>query len=226
MFEPDESMRKADTPLHPAQPDLTAPGGQVSRRHLLAAVLGTGAAALPLPASAAVTADPRVVFDAAVLNYLLKFEYIQVALYTNALARFTDRDWTTFGAPTARQTLTEFLSQEQSHAATLQDLVRRLGVASQPDCGDRFTRFRDIPSFLSVALALENAGVSAYLGILSMLRTPELQTGVASISSVESRHAAFIGVLSGESPAPAPADTPKSRAEALGIIDPYVHSCD
>jgi hypothetical protein len=220
MDELDEMSLKADMAIHTAQPHPT-----MSRRRLLAAALGAGAAALPVAAAAA-AADPRVVFDAAVLNYLLKFEYIQVALYTNALGRFTDRDWTTFGVPTARQTLTEFLSQEQTHAATLQDLVRRLGLTPQPDCGDRFTRFRDIPSFLGVALALENAGVSAYLGIVSMLRTPELQTGVAAISSVESRHAAFVAVLSGESPAPTPADTPKSRAEALGIIDPYVHSCD
>ena len=219
MNERDDFMQKSDTPLHSPQSGLTA----VSRRHFLAAAVATGAVALPGAASAA---DPRVVFDAAVLNYLLKFEYLEAALYGNALDRFTDRDFAPFGGTSTRQTLGDLLAQEQSHVATLQDLVTRLGVTPQPDCGDRFSRFRDFPSFLSVALAIENAGVSAYVGIVSLLRTPELQTGIAAISSVESRHAAFIGVLSGESPAPAAADTPKSRADALAIIDPYVHSCD
>jgi hypothetical protein len=67
--------------------------------------------------------------------------------------------------------------------------------------------------------------VSAYLGAVPLLRVPQVQAAVVSIASVESRHSAFIGVLNGESPAPAAADTPISRADTLAIFEPYIRSC-
>jgi hypothetical protein len=42
---------------------------------------------------------------------------------------------------------------------------------------------------------------------------------------VQSRHAAFIGLLNGQSPAPAPADTPRARDEVLALLDPYIGRC-
>jgi hypothetical protein len=213
-------MRKKDTRLHTPQSSPTA----LSRRRFLGATaIAAGVAAWPAAADAAT--DPRLVLDIAVLNYLLKFEYIQAALYQNANARFTDRDLAPFGA-TTRQTLVDFQAQEESHVATLRDLITRMGATPLQDCGDRFTRFRDVPAFLSVALALENIGVSAYLGILPLIRTPQVQTGVAAMSSVESRHAAVMGLFNGQSPAPAAADTPRSREEILGLLAPYIHSCN
>jgi hypothetical protein len=52
-----------------------------------------------------------------------------------------------------------------------------------------------------------------------------VQTAVASIASVQSRHAAYVGVLNGQSPAPAAADTPRSREEILTLLDPYIGQC-
>jgi hypothetical protein len=218
---PEDYMRKEDRRLHRPQPAPTA----VSRRRFLASTaVAAGAAAYTGTADAAT--DPRLVLDVAVLNYLLKFEYIEAALYQNANARFTDRDFAAFGGNPLRDALLDFQAQEESHVATLRDLVSRLGATPLENCGDRFSRFRDLPSFLQTALALENIGVSAYLGILPLIRTPQVLTGVTAISSVESRHAAAIGLLMGGSPAPAAADTPRSRDEILGLLAPYIHSCN
>jgi hypothetical protein len=196
---------------------------EITRRALLvrAAVLAS-AAGLPVVARAQ---DPRVVVDGAALNFILKFEYVQEALYNAALARLLPRDFAPYGAG-VYDTVALFREQEASHVATLIDLVRRLSLTPLPQCETRFTRFRNAQEFFRVALVLENIGVSAYLGVLPLLRTPQLQTGIASISSVESRHAAFMGLMNGESPAPAPADTPRSREVILGLLDPYIGSCD
>jgi hypothetical protein len=194
-----------------------------SRRGFLAKTGAAVAALTALPAIADAQ-DPRLVSDAAVLNYLLKFEYVEAALYDNATTRFLDRDLAPFGA-NVFSTLVGFRNQQLEHVDILQSLVRRLGLTAQPDCGDRFPRFRNVLEFLQVAFALENAGVSAYLGAVPLLRVPQVQSAVVAIASVESRHSAFIGLLNGESPAPAAADTAKSRDESLAIFQPYLRSC-
>ena len=213
-------MRKQDRSLPGAQPLLTI-GGEARRRFLTRAMLGAAAAAVPVVASAQ---DPRVVSDAAVLNFLLKLEYVASALYQNAALRFTDRDFAALPAG-SRDVLLDFMGQEESHVATLQSLVSRLGVTPLPDCGDHFSRFTNLAQFLDTALAIENAVVSGYLGVLPLIRIPQVQSAVSAISSVESRHAAFVGTLDGQSPAPTAADTPKSRQEILALLSPYIRTC-
>jgi hypothetical protein len=194
-----------------------------SRRRFLAraATAAAGVAALPALAGAQ---DPRLVSDAAVLNHLLKFEYVEAALYDNATTRFLDRDLAPFGA-NVFATLLAFRDQQFEHIDILQSLLRRLGLPVRADCGDRFPRFRNVVEFLQTAFAVENAGVSAYLGAIPLLRVPQVQAAVTSIASVESRHSAFIGLLNGEAPAPAAADTPRSREDTLAIIQPFIRSC-
>lgn len=212
-------MPKHDTPLHDAHPTPT--GGHARRDFLTRAILAAAAAAIP---SVAAAQDARIVSDAAVLNFLLQLEYVASALYRNAALRFTDRDFVAMPAG-ARQTLLDFSAQEDQHVAILQSLVTKLGVTPLQDCGDRFSRFTNLQQFLDVGLAVENAIVSGYLGVLPLLRLPQLQSAISSISSVESRHAAFVAVLDGQPPAPAAADTPKSRQEITALLSPYIRSC-
>lgn len=203
----------------------TAPG--VTRRNfLLTAAVAAGAAATP---ETALAQDPRVVLDAAVLNFLLRVEYVQAELYREGLSDFTTaariRQFDVFGGAATLATLGSFHEQEMSHAETLRALIARLGVAPLPPCIVSFPRFANATEFMQLAFALENVGVSAYLGVVPLLRLPQIQTAVASISSVQSRHAAYVGTLNGQSPAPAPADTPRSREEVMALLDPYTGRC-
>lgn len=199
-----------------------ATAGANGRRDFLArGILAAAAAAIPTVASAQ---DARVVADAAVVNFLLSLEYVGSALYRNAAVRFTDRDFAALPAGT-RGVLLDFSAQEDTHVAMLQSLASRLGATALQDCGDRFSRFTNLQQFLDTALAVENALVSGYLGVLPLLRIPQVQSAVSAISSVESRHAAFIAVLEGQSPAPTAADTPKSRQEITALLSPYIRSC-
>lgn len=199
----------------------------VSRRNfLLTAGAAAGVAAAATPSFAQ---DPRVVLDAAVLNYLLRVEYLQAELYREGLSDFTTpsriRQFDPYGGQATIDTLRGLGDQEASHVETLRALVTRLGLQALPPCTVNFPRFATATDLLNFAFAMENVGVSAYLGVVPLLRVPQIQTAVASISSVESRHAAYIGMLIGQSPAPAPADTPRSREEVLALLDPYIGRC-
>jgi hypothetical protein len=197
-----------------------------SRRKFLLTAAGAG---LLAAADVAKAQDPRVVLDAAVLNYLMRVEYVQAELYREGLADFTTaariRQFDVYGGQPTLDTLRSFEEQENAHIEALRSLVLRLGMTPLPPCNVTFQRFNTATDMMHMAFAIENAGVSAYLGIVPLVRIPQVQTGIAAISSVQSRHAAFIGLLNGQSPAPAPADTPRSREEILALLDPFVGQC-
>jgi len=198
-----------------------------SRRNFLRTAAAAGAAAVA--ADSASAQDPRVVLDAAVLNFLLRIEYVQAELYREGLSDFTTaariRQFDAFGGQPTLDTLRSFEEQEHAHAEALRALILRLGATPLVSCNVTFARFATASDMMQTAFAIENMGVSAYLGVVPLLRIPQVQTGVASIASVQSRHAAYVGMLNGQSPAPAPADTPRSREEILGLLGPYIGTC-
>lgn len=197
-----------------------------SRRNFLLTAASAGLAATP---DLAYGQDPRVVLDAAVLNFLLRVEYVQAELYREGLNDFTTaariRQFDPYGGQAAIETLRGFMQQENEHIDAIRSLIARLGMTSLPTCTVTFARFDTATDLVQTAFAIENLGVSAYLGVVPLLRIPQVQTGAASISSVQSRHAAYLGLLNGQSPAPAAADTPRSREEVLRLLDPYIGTC-
>jgi hypothetical protein len=203
----------------------SSPSDTSRRNFLLTAAAATGLVA----ASDARAQDPRVVLDAAVLNFLLRIEYVQAELYREGLADFTTaariRQFDAYGGQPTLDNLRSFMEQENAHIDALRDLVVRLGMTPLPPCTVTFQRFPTATDMMQLAFAIENVGVSAYLGVATLVRIPQVQTAVASIGSVQSRHAAYIGLLNGQSPAPAAADTPRSREEILSLLDPYIGRC-
>ena len=174
--------------------------------------------------------DPRVVLDVAVLNYLLRVEYVQAELYREGLLDFTTaariRQFDPYGGQATLVELRSLYDQDLSHQEILKQLITRLGGTPLPRCTVTFARFLTAQDMMQTIFAIENIGVSAYLGAVPMLRLPQVQTAVAAIAAVEARHSAYIGILNGQSPSPAPADTPRSREEVLGALDPYIGLCD
>jgi hypothetical protein len=198
-----------------------------ARRKFLRAALA--ASATVAGAENASAQDPRVVLDVAVLNYLLRVEYVQAELYREGLLDFTSaariRQFDPYGGQATLAQLQSLYEQDLSHQDILRELITRLGGIALPRCTVTFTRFLTAQHMMQTAFAIENVGVSAYLGVVPLLRIPQVQTAVAAIASVEARHSAYIGILNGESPAPAAADTPRSREEVLGLLDPYIGLC-
>ncbi|MGH9346897.1 MAG: ferritin-like domain-containing protein [Vicinamibacterales bacterium] len=198
-----------------------------SRRKFLRTAAAAGAAVVTADPAAA--QDPRVVLDVAVLNYLLRVEYVQAELYREGLLDFTTaariRQFDAYGGQATLDQLRALHEQDLSHQDILRSLVTRLGGTPLPRCTVTFARFATATNLMQTAFAIENVGVSAYLGVVPLLRIPQVQTAVAAIASVEARHSAYIGMLNGESPSPAAADTPRSREEVLGLLDPYIGLC-
>jgi hypothetical protein len=205
---------------------LTSP----SRRKFLQTAAAASAAVATIGTEAVSAQDPRVVLDIAVLNYLLRVEYVQAEMYREGLLDFTTpgriRQFDAYGGSPTLEQLQSLYEQDLSHQEILRTLITRLGGVPLPRCTVTFTRFATAQNMMQTAFAIENIGVSAYLGVVPLVRIPQVQTAIAAIATVESRHSAYIGILNGQSPAPVAADTPRSREEVLGLLDPYIGLCN
>lgn len=189
------------------------------------------AASAAIATSVGVSAqDPRVVLDVAVLNYLLRVEYVQAELYREGLLDFTTpariRQFDPYGGQATLDQLRSLYEQDLSHQDILRALITRLGGTPLGRCTVNFARFAAAQNMMQTSFAIENIGVSAYLGAVPLLRLPQVQASVAAIAAVEARHSAYIGILNGQSPSPAPADTARSREEVLALLDPYIGLCN
>jgi hypothetical protein len=199
----------------------------VRRKFVRMAAVASAAIATSVGVSAQ---DPRVVLDVAVLNYLLRVEYVQAELYREGLLDFTTaariRQFDPYGGQATLDQLRSLHDQDLSHQDILRSLITRLGGTPLGRCTVTFARFAAAQNMMQTAFAIENIGVSAYLGVVPLLRVPQVQAAVASIAAVEARHSAYIGILNGQSPSPLPADTPRSREEVLTLLDPYIGLCN
>src|SRR3954449_7461486 len=82
--------------------------------------------------------------------------------------------------------------------------------------------FKDEKSFLKLAIALEDTGVSAYNGAAPMISSKQVLGAAGSIVQVEARHAAAIRLLNGDDPAPAAFDPTLSKKEVLKAVMPFI----
>lgn len=124
--------------------------------------------------------------DTAVLNYAYVLEQLEAAFY-DQVSR------TLYAGVTAaeQQALVDIRDHEVAHRDFL---ARTLG----PDAVDRlefdFTNldFADRADVLATARTLEDLGVAAYNGAAALLTDPALLAALATIVSVEARHASAI----------------------------------
>ena len=171
----------------------------ISRAQFLKGALGTAIVAggvlvtgLPKLASSA----PSQSMDTEILNFLLELEYLQQAFYSEA----------TEGGGLAGE-LSEFAQavgvHEDEHVAYLEELLGD-DARSSPnfDFGDATTTEE---KFAQTAFVLEEVGAGAYIGQGPNLTTDRV-TKVASLVSVEARHAAWIRAILEKNPAPRAAD--------------------
>ena len=160
-------------------------------------VLGTGAkVAVGGAAALAVAGSPAFgrlraaaqdfASDVDVLNYALTLEHLESAFYRDGVPQFS------FGTDPFGNSIDAYLGligeHEAAHVATLTQVITDLGgepvVEQAYDFG-----YTDASTFLAVAQALENTGVSAYDGAGASIENPDLLTAAGTIVAVEARHA-------------------------------------
>lgn len=202
-------------------------------RHLLTTrrqLLGTGAklaaggavaiAALGTPALTRLHASAQeFASDVDVLNFALTLEHLENAFYRDGVPQFA------FGTDPFGNSIDTYLAligeHEAAHVATLTQVITDLGGAPVTEQTYDFG-YEDASTFLAVAQALENTGVSAYGGAGASLESPELLTAAGTIVAVEARHAAYLNFLNGEIPFPAGFETTLTPDEVLEIAGPFI----
>ena len=203
------------------------------------AVLGGGAKAAGLGAPAiAVAGMPRLARaqdatpvidveqdfedDIDVLNYALTLENLEFAFYRDGLALGFDLGTDPFGVAVADR-FAEIRDHEGAHVAALTQTITDLGGTPVTEQVYNFTdAYATAEAFFETAQALENTGVAAYDGAGAAISDPALLTVAGQIVAVEAEHAAYLNVLNGDPPAPAPFETPLSRDEVLEIAAPFL----
>ena len=210
-----------------------------SRRDWLissAALLGAGTVS-SIRARAQMT--PQTANDVMVLNFALRLENLESAFYQQGLSMFSAADFensttvqtiggTRIGA-NLYSSIGEIAQIEQNHVTTLIQTVYSLdGTPQAPDCYN--FRITTADSFLEMAQTIENLGVMAYDGVVipqfetsnATINNPGLQALVATIATVDARHAAYFNLLNLMIPFPAPFDNTGTMAQVLSAISPYL----
>src|SRR4051812_8868476 len=176
-----------------------AAGGSLLATGVLGAMAGR-ASAQGVPAS-----------DVAILKYALTLEYLEAAFYKEAVdGGRLHGDVGAFARKVARD--------EATHVAALRKALGSAAPASPKFDFHGTTRSRT--KFLQTSYALENTGVSAYLGQAGNIKTPSILLTAASIVTVEARHSGAVAELLGRNISPSGAfDAGKSMKDVLAIVN-------
>ncbi len=161
------------------------------------------------------------------LNYALTLEHLEATFYRDGLDDFGPAIFEEAGfAPEVREYIVDIGRHEAEHVEVLTSVIESLDGEPVEEAEYDFGYERgDVASFLAVAAALENTGVSAYSGAAQYaIGEDEILTAALTIHGVEARHAAYLNVLNATSPFPEAFDPPLTPAEVLEIAGPFIVS--
>ncbi|MDQ2982383.1 MAG: ferritin-like domain-containing protein [Actinomycetota bacterium] len=174
------------------------------------ALLGGGAVlgAFPAIAGAGVAKS-----DIAILNFALTLEYLEAAFYVEAVAKGR------FGGEIGR--FAEVVrNHENAHVAFLKGALGRKAV-KKPKFDFKGTTTNQ-SKFVATAKALEDTGVSAYLGQVGNIKSKKILAAAGSILPIEARHAAWIRDIigNGKDPRPAPRafEGARTKRQILAVV--------
>ncbi len=182
--------------------------------------------------------------DVDVLNYALTLEYLEATFYTQALGgsgttgvpgsgpAFDEDEisgsntFAGFGGR-IRSTAYGYLSDIRDHEITHVEFLRgALGAAAVRPCTFDFSAaLSSVGAFLSTAKVLENTGVMAYDGAIRYVDNGDNLQASAQIATVEARHAAYLNLITRESPFPNAFDMGKKPSEILAAAGQFIVSC-
>jgi Ferritin-like domain len=153
--------------------------------------------------------------DVDILKFALTLEYLETDFYKHKAK-------TVRLSGEAKSLAAVIASHEQEHVDALVKAIKAAGgtPAKQPKFVFPVT---DQASFLKLAYVLENTGVGAYNGAGPSLKNPAYLAAAGSIVQVEARHAAAIGLLTGQSVTPDGGfDKPLTKAQVLAKAAPLI----
>jgi hypothetical protein len=175
-------------------------------RNALAAVSGAAAVSLAVPS---VARAARAAGDVAILRFDLALEYLQAGLYTEA-----ERIGAL--APKTLAWARVVGAHERAHAQAIKGLLGRQAIPSPT------FNFRGVTSkedaFVKTAVAFEELTAAVLKWQAVRLDSRDLVAAVATLHSVETRHAAWIRHIIGTQPAASAFDAPAPQAKMARLV--------
>lgn len=155
--------------------------------------------------------------DLGILGYALTLEYLETDFYDQAIASGKLKG-------SALKVAKDFGAEEAAHVSALEAAIEKAGGKLPAKPKGKFP-LKDQKSILELAATVENLGASAYLGQAALIQDKEVLAAALSIHSVEGRHAAILGQVTGgevspDGAFPAPADA----QTVLEKVKPFIAS--
>jgi len=153
--------------------------------------------------------------DVEILNFALTLEYLEAVFYDRGLDIGLSGDVKTLAQA--------FGDDEAKHVDTLKTTITGLG--GKPVSKPTFEfPIEDQPSFVALAITLEDTGVSAYNGAAPSIKSKEVLAAAGTIVQIEARHAAALRMAGMQEPAPEAFDEAFERQKVLDAAAPFIKS--
>ncbi|KAG1739849.1 ferritin-like domain-containing protein, partial [Suillus paluster] len=157
-------------------------------------------------------------------------EQLESTFYSQALQKFNQSDFIAAGFASAQIPLQQFqaiAADESTHATTLQTAINALGGQTISGCTFNVSPLlTDVTTMVAAARLVENVGVSAYLGALTLINDTVLSTAAATIMTVEARHQTILNLLSGATAIPQAFDVALNPSEILALTGGLISGCN
>lgn len=164
----------------------------------------------------------QAIDDFGVLNYALTLEYLERKFYQEGLANYTQQQFIDAGFKDPFYTnLLEVAQDEKDHVDFISKAITAAGGKPVHEATYSFPS-TDVKTFVTLSSVLEGVGVSAYLGAAASIMSKEYLTAAGSILTVEARHTSYVRAALGESPFPAPFDTPLDFMEVFSLAAGFI----
>jgi Ferritin-like domain len=153
--------------------------------------------------------------DVDIVNFALTLEYLETDFYEQAQKLGLSSE--------LKKLASQFGGAEAEHVDALTATVKQLGGMPAKKPTFQFP-MKDEPSFLKLAVTLEDTGVAAYNGAGPSIKSKEVLGAAGSIVQVEARHAAAVRLANGQEPAPDAFDRTQTADQVMMAVKPLIKS--
>ncbi|KAL4908664.1 hypothetical protein BDW74DRAFT_188569 [Aspergillus multicolor] len=149
-------------------------------------------------------------------------EYIELDLFHDGLARFSDDDFKAAGIGPEVRSLIQFMANQEVGHATL--LSNMLGEAAPKQCVYDYP-YRTVREWLDFMQRLTRFGESGVWGFLSHLDSREVSQMLSQSIAIEARQQMVFRQLSGLAPMPVWFENGWPQSWQWTMLAPYISSC-